>query len=102
MTGTDEGQYMPEKRISRIEGMVMVGRLLAAVGIGDELTEMEVERILSDFDDELMIPDWARKSAALAIHHGIIQGVNNRVDPNGDLTRAQAATIAVRIYHVLK
>lgn len=101
VTGTADGRFNPDRSISRIEGMTMAGRLLEAVGVGEELTETEIERILSGFTDESSIPAWARKPAALAIHHGIIQGMDNRVEPDGDLTRAQAATIAVRVDRLL-
>lgn len=101
VTGTADGRFDPDRSISRIEGMTMAGRLLEAVGVGEQLTETEIERILSEFADEASIPAWARRPAALAIHHGIIQGMDNHVEPDGDLTRAQAATIAVRVDRLL-
>ncbi|MFD0959308.1 S-layer homology domain-containing protein [Paenibacillus chungangensis] len=101
VTGTENGRYEPGKSINRMEGMTMAGRLLQAVGAGSELTHSEIENILAAFEDGASIPDWARKPVALAIHHGIIQGSNLRIDPEGRLSRAQAAIIVVRIAQLL-
>lgn len=99
--GMNNSQFAPARSVSRIEGMTMVGRLLVARGIVNELSDAEVERILSPFEDHASVPSWGRQAAALSIRAGIILGANNRVDSDGVLTRAQAAVIALRIDQLL-
>lgn len=99
--GLSDGSFAPSSGITRIEGMTMAGRLLEAVGISEEWSDAEIDEALAGFADGEHIPAWARKPAAMAIHYGIIRGSNNRIDPDGVLTRAQAATIAVSIGRLL-
>ncbi|WP_127579605.1 S-layer homology domain-containing protein [Paenibacillus koleovorans] len=95
--GLEDGSYAPEATITRVEAMTMIGRLMAALGIGQDLSENEVDRILSTFDDRDAIPDWARKPTAISIMNGIIEGDGNWVNPGDALTRAQAAAISIRL-----
>lgn len=97
VNGFGDGSFGPYATLSRVEGMVMAGRLLGKLGADEEMTEEEVSGILSGFQDGASIPDWARKPAALAIKKGIIEGEDNRINPEDTLTRAQAAAIAVRL-----
>ena len=54
----------------------------------------------ADFDsyaDAAMVSDFARESMSWAVGSGIINGIEgNRLDPLGDATRAQVATVLVR------
>jgi hypothetical protein len=95
VTGSN-GKYSPNSSLTRLQGMVMVGRMLEVLGVVDDITNQEVEQILSSFKDGNKIPSWARKYTAITIKNGIIRGGNNEINPNGTLTRAQAAEIAVR------
>lgn len=97
VNGKGNGSYAPNETLTRIEGMTMVGRLLESLELAEAISEEEVDQLLSTFADVASIPEWARTSAALTIKHGIILGENNHVNPNNQLTRAQAAAIAMRI-----
>ena len=49
---------------------------------------------VSDFSD---IPDnWAKESIENAIENGLLNGSNGKINPNGNLTRAEMAAILVR------
>lgn len=98
VTGLGEGTYAPQSTLTRMEAMVMVGRLLNAVSAGgDSIEDAEVEQILSAFTDKDDIPAWAKNSIALSIKYGIIRGANGKVNPAGALTRAEAAAMANRL-----
>ncbi|WP_042196708.1 S-layer homology domain-containing protein [Paenibacillus camerounensis] len=98
VTGQNGGQYAPQATLSRMEAMTMVGRLLNVISAGGEtLSEAEVTQILAAYADKDSIPAWARQSIALSIKYGIIRGVDGNINPAGVLTRAEAATIAIRL-----
>ncbi len=97
VTGNADGSYAPNATISRMEAMAMVGRTLGALGLAEQLSADEADKILNEFKDGASIPAWARQSVALTIKQGIIRGENGSIMPQGDLTRAQAAAIAVRL-----
>lgn len=101
VNGYQNGTYVPNASLSRVEGMTMVGRLLETLDLTNEITDAEIEVILRSFDDGATVPAWARKATALTIKHGIILGENNNINPQNTLTRAQAAAIAVRIERLL-
>jgi len=97
VNGMADGSYQPQASLTRAEAMTMVGRLLASMNLGAELSDDEVNAILSGFADEADIPQWARRPVALSVKSGIITGDNNQVKPTEVLTRAQAAAIAIRL-----
>ncbi|WP_020616859.1 S-layer homology domain-containing protein [Paenibacillus daejeonensis] len=97
VNGMADGSYQPQASLTRAEAMTMVGRLLASMNLGAELSDAEVNEILASFDDEADIPQWARRPVALSVKSGIITGDNNRVKPADVLTRSQAAAIAIRL-----
>lgn len=101
VNGKGDGSFSPATPLTRVEGMTMAGRVLEVLGADEEMSEEEIEAILSRFEDSGSVPLWARRPTALAIKYGIIQGVNNQIDPDGALTRAQAAAIAVRMDELL-
>ncbi|GAA3408792.1 S-layer homology domain-containing protein [Paenibacillus hodogayensis] len=97
VNGLEDGRFAPEATLSRLEAMTMAGRLLKALGIGEEIGEEEVERILDAYGDKEQIPDWGKIPVALSIKAGIIEGDNGLIRSADSLTRAQAAAIATRL-----
>lgn len=63
------------------------------------LTNHEVDtKELKDFEDQQDISEWARQSVKMAAANGFIEGTDDgRFDPNGSATRAQAATVIIRV-----
>jgi hypothetical protein len=97
VTGLGDGRYAPQKTLSRLEGMTMIGRLVEQYAPESALTDEEVSEIISRYSDGDAIPEWGKKAVAMAIKHGIITGDAGAINPSGSLTRAQAAIIAVRV-----
>ncbi|WP_337104135.1 S-layer homology domain-containing protein [Paenibacillus sp. YIM B09110] len=97
VNGFEDGTFRPQSGISRMEAMVIAGRAMKLAGGGGAVTKAEVDRILESFGDGDSIPQWAREAVAICVQEGIISGVNGALLPNGTLTRAQAAAIAVRL-----
>ncbi len=99
--GISPGTFAPYQTLTRVEGMTMVGRVLDVLGISEQISDSEVEAILSTFKDGNSVPIWARKSTALTIKYGIIVGEDNHINPQNHLTRAQATAIAVRLEQLI-
>ncbi|MBB3113919.1 hypothetical protein FHS18_006034 [Paenibacillus phyllosphaerae] len=96
INGRADGSYAPSAPMSRLEGMVMTGRMLDAAGLGGPISESEANEILARFEDASAIPAWARAAVAMTVKSGLIQGVQGRIDPQGQLQRVQASAIAMR------
>jgi hypothetical protein len=101
VTGVSPTTYEPNKELTRLQGMVMVGRMLDRLGLVEDLSDEEVEKLLFTFKDGKSIPAWARKAAAITIKNGIIIGSNQELNPQKTLTRAQAAAIAIRLNQII-
>ncbi|WP_150266920.1 S-layer homology domain-containing protein [Paenibacillus tepidiphilus] len=101
VTGLEGGRYAPQAALTRIEAMTMLGRLLAQVSAGSELSDAEADNILAGFADGAQIPAWARKAVAASIKNGIILGEGGKVNPAAQLTRVQAAAIAIRLEQLI-
>ncbi|MGN1202961.1 MAG: S-layer homology domain-containing protein [Eubacterium sp.] len=53
---------------------------------------------IEDFDDRLSISEWAETSVKLAVANGFIEGMENNIfSPKSSTTRAQAATVILRV-----
>ena len=84
--GYEDGSYRPEALITREEMCVILDRLMQQRG---ELS----------FADTASISVWARDSVARMTALGLIRGAeNNRFFPQRTTTRAEAATVMLRIY----
>lgn len=53
---------------------------------------------VKDFNDQLSISEWAENSVKLAVANGFIEGMENNIfSPKSSTTRAQAATVILRV-----
>ncbi len=53
---------------------------------------------VTEFNDQLSISDWAENSVKLAVANGFIEGMDNNIfSPKSSTTRAQAATVILRV-----
>ncbi|MCI3924732.1 Ig-like domain repeat protein [Paenibacillus sp. TRM 82003] len=89
VTGYGDGTFRPEAPITRVEMAMMVARTLG----------MRVDSVTpTDFSDDSLIPQWAKGAAAAVREARMITGrSNNNFEPYADATRAEAATILMRV-----
>ena len=86
--GYGEGMFGPSDAITREQLAAMLWRYAA---------RPESEGGLSAFADGAEVSAWAQQAMSWAISLGLINGVeSDRLDPNGQATRAQTATILMR------
>ena len=92
--GYPDATFGPDRAITRQEMAKMIAGYLACTG--NPLPEAESCREM--FPDGDKIDDWALGSISRAVAAGILQGDNlGLLDPRGGATRAQMATVLLRI-----
>lgn len=85
ITGFDDKTFKPDNAVTRAEFAVLIMR---AFGF-----EQSSEIVFSDVDSG----DWFAEAVATLSHHGIINGYNNKFNPNDSISRQDAATIVARV-----
>ena len=88
IVGYDDYTLRPNRKISRAEMVTMLIR-----GWG-----MAASKAATSFADDADIPKWAKGYVAKAAEISIIIGrTNNRFDPSGSATRAEAVVVLVNM-----
>jgi len=94
---TDKGDYFKPSQAAVREDMAVA--LVKALGYQNETVD---ESILNRFTDAGQISPNLRKYVALSVKHGLIEGKTGNgqpvFDPQGNLTRAEAATLLYRAF----
>lgn len=89
--GYGDGSFRPERTISREEMCVILDRLLNMIG-------KETDGTPKSFADADSISDWAKESVDRLSACGIVNGQSgNRFAPLSSSTRAEAATVLLRL-----
>ncbi|MDQ8735033.1 endo-1,4-beta-xylanase [Paenibacillus sp. LHD-38] len=94
-TGFGDHTFKPNSDISRQDMMVLTTRALEAAG-----KQLEPSGALDAYPDAASISDYAKDSAAGLVKSGVVNGKNGKIAPNDSLTRAEAAVIVYRIWHL--
>ena len=88
VTGYGNGKFGPNDPITREQMAAMLWRYEGST---------KVDGSLSSFADGVQTSSWAQPAMMWAVEQGLIDGVgNDRLEPRGQATRAQAATILMR------
>ncbi|MCG9967590.1 S-layer homology domain-containing protein [Pelotomaculum terephthalicicum JT] len=97
INGYNDGTFNPNKAISREEAMVIIAGAAKLAGIDADSAGPDVDAQLAKFKDNESIDSWARNSAAACVKSGIMVGDDSMLTPDHDITRAEAATIVMRM-----
>lgn len=93
--GTGATTFEPENKVTREQIAVMLYRYAEYKGMNTSL-----RKSISSFSDHKLVSSWAKDAMEWAYAAGFITGnsINGKVvlDPQGDATRAQIATILMR------
>ena len=90
--GITDKIFAPDKKITRLEMMVMLARFDEERG--NILALNEPERHLADCDK---IPEWGRSAAHWAVANGIIYGNNGNVLPDDNVKVKEAVAMISRL-----
>ncbi|WP_273224078.1 NEAT domain-containing protein [Geosporobacter ferrireducens] len=100
--GIGEDQFGPDRPITREELAVMFVNYARFAGIRLEEIKLS-ESPEADFEDEAFISPWAKDSVRLMKQSGLMSGkTNNRFEPRGTATRAEAAMLIAKVLDVLE
>ena len=95
VNGRDTRRFAPDATITRQEMAVMIGRAYSYLGLAASPSGPDPAET---FADGGQIGDWAKDAVALAVGEGLLKGVTeDRFDPSGLTTRAQAAVVLKRL-----
>ena len=91
VSGIGGGQFAPNADITREQFATMLHRYAAHMDYDMSTGSLD------GFPDAGTVSDWAADAMSWAVHHELIQGDGGRLNPRGTATRAQCATILMRL-----
>lgn len=91
----NNGSFNPNNEITREEMAVMMKNLVKYVG-----KTLPADRNIQ-FEDSDKISDWAEESINMMSSAGLLEGSDNKFNPQSFATRAEAATVIERLINAL-
>ena len=91
VNGYSNGTFRPNKKITRQEAMAMISRAAKVTGWAGSSGS------LSGFSDAGTVGAWARSAVEWNVGSGIIVGTQGKLRLNENITRAQTATVVLRL-----
>ncbi len=95
-TGEGNNRFGPDHSITRQDMMAMTERTLKLL---KKVNQQGAASLLDKFTDKNSISSYAVNSVATIVKEGLIVGSNNRINPTGNTTRAEAAVFLYRVYN---
>ena len=91
--GYGDGTFRPDNEISRAEMSVM----LISLARGKDVSDDEIDTLLSIFKDKSKIPQWSKKYMAWSVKNKLIEGYDGNVNAKKNISRAEICTILYKI-----
>jgi hypothetical protein len=95
-TGEGNNKFGPDSSITRQDMMAMTERALKLL---KKVDQQGAASVLDKFTDKKNIASYATNSVATIVKEGLIVGSNNKINPTGNTTRAEAAVFLYRAYN---
>ena len=97
VTGVTEKKFAPDENITREQAVTVIIRYLEHIDKG-----VAKKAELSGYTDAEEISPWALDAFSLAVEGGIITGTEDKkLSPKEGATRAEIATIIMRLYETI-
>ena len=97
VNGTDAG-FEPDAPVTREQIATMLYRYVKTQGKG--FTGLWSFQL--DFPDAGDVSDWATEAMRWMVMQGVINGMDGRLNPQGEATRAQVATLVQRLAELME
>lgn len=98
INGYGDGTFMPNKAITREEAMEIIARAMRVAGIDIDISESDANAQLDKYKDKDGFSGLAaKKYAAACVKYGIVAGSNGLVKPKDRISRAETATIVMKM-----
>ena len=96
------GNVSPATPMTRIQTAALLANALEVFDMRPELTETQIDELLSAFSDVDVLTATQRADLAATVYHGIFRGhVGGTMGPSEELTRSQMASLAVRFQNLI-
>lgn len=95
VNGVGENKFAPDDNISREQLAAMLYRYAQF-----KKYDVSKQGDLAQFTDHAKVGDWAKEAIVWAVGSGIIQGDNGSINPQGEATRAEVATMLQRFLSI--
>ena len=92
-TKDERGNFRPQSNITRAELFVVIAKFKGIAPLGQD----KAKEVLSNYKDVDSIPNWALGYVSALVEKGIVNGSDNKINANDNLTREQLATIFANI-----
>lgn len=93
VSGYTDGNFYPNKNLTRQEAMQMVYQAAVVLGYDGIVGSTD----LSGFTDQNEVADWAEKATLFNVSGGLIVGSDNQLRPNDAITRAESAAVILKL-----
>ncbi len=93
ITGYSDGEFKPNSNITRAEAI----KLLLSLIEYEDVSEEEVDEVLSEYTDKNEVPLWVKSDVAKAIKHHVIEGYDSTLNLGKDCTRAEILTMIYKM-----
>ena len=91
--GYGDGTFRPDNEISRAEMSV----ILISLAKGEDISDDEIDTLLSIFKDKGKIPQWSKKYMAWSVKNKLIEGYDGNVNAKKNISRAEICSILYKI-----
>ncbi len=97
VAGVSDSLFEPNRTITREEAMAMTARAAKIAGMDTTIKTVEVAAQLAKFQDGDKVSDWAEESTAYEMKIGLVVGEAGFCRPQDPITRAEVATMVLRL-----
>ncbi len=96
--GYEDGTFRPTQTISRQEAFVILNRAIDIV----KLQQTAGSATLSSYSDQNKVATWAQTATQAVLSSGVVQGNGKLLNPTGQMSRAETATVMQRLLKLAK
>ena len=97
LSGYSNGKFGTNDLITREQAMVMLSKAIKVAGMDVSVSQEDIENQLKLFKDSGNISSYAKEGAAICIKNGIFGGNEGNITPKGSFTRAESATVVIKL-----
>ena len=94
VSGVSEGCFAPDDLVTREQAATILHQAMPLLGLSSSEADLSV---LDQFADQGQIADYARPHMAALVSQGLMSGTGTGLNPKGNLTRAEMATLLYRL-----
>lgn len=95
--GYNDTTFRPNQNITREEASEILMHAMKLTGLSTSITTSGANAQLNTFADRKQVSNWAVLAVALAVKYQIIEGVQNQIQPQSQVSRGQATAMIRRL-----